>query len=359
MAERHPARDPSRVDARVSSFYLASTPYHLLLALADAEHSGDPARLFFFGAFPSAALYLDALQSAPALLPGLRVDGLTGGEKGSALRRAARGAVRKCLRDAQASRMVVFNDRHDLSQLALALAARRRDVRRVCLEDGSSFYTQWLAPAAGGLARMRKRCFTAPGWTPIRVLGTHPLVQEVRVLRPDAVRPELRERALGLDLDLLGSPVLRRFGERLVKTLRDSNQLGDLPSCPEVLLAPPLEHALAWAERARPLAAGLANAAVKHHPRQPEADPGNLLALGAEISRHLPLELLFLHWGRTPALLIGDGHSTALLSARMFDARARVIGLCVRGRPEHAPAYERLGIELMYASDSLERADAQ
>ncbi len=342
----------------MSSFYLASTPYHLLLALADAERQGGPASLFFFGAFPSATLYLDALRAVPALLPDLQVNGIAGSAKSSPLRRRARIAIRDSLRHEQVSRLVVFNDRHDLSQLALALAARRCDTRRVCLEDGSSFYTQWQAPSANAWTQLRKRCFAAPGWTPNRVLGTHPLVQEVRALRPDAVRPELRERVLGLDLDLIGSPVLQRFGERLIRALRDSGQLSDMPPCPDVLLAPPLEHALAWAERARPLVTGLARVAVKHHPRQSEVDPGNLLSLGAEVSRQLPLELLYLHWGRTPGLVIGEGHSTALLSTRLFDARARVLGLCVRSRPEHAAAYEMLGIELKHQPDTTRSADA-
>lgn len=341
----------------MSSFYLASTPYHLLLALADAERQGGSASLFFFGAFPSATLYMDALRAVPALLPDLQVNGIAGSAKSSSLRRRARTAIRDTLRHAQVSRLVVFNDRHDLSQLALALAARRRDTRRVCLEDGSSFYTQWQAPPVTAWTQLRKRCFAAPGWTPNRVLGTHPLVQEVRALRPDAVRPELRERVLSLDLDLLGSRVLQSFGERLMRALRDSGQLCDLAPCPDVLLAPPLEHALVWAERVRPLITDLARVAVKHHPRQSEIDPGNLLSLGAEISRHLPLELLYLRWGRAPGLVIGDGHSTALLSTRLFDSRARVLGLCVRSRPEHTAAYGRLGIELKYESGTTRNAD--
>lgn len=328
------------------TFYLVSTPYHVLLALADAEREARPAALYFYGAFPSAALYLQALRDAPALLPGLVVEGLAGSAKSGTTRRAARAGLRSCLVRAQPDRVVVFNDRHDLSQFALALAARRADTRRVCLEDGSSFYTRWLAPATGFWTQLRKRGFTAKGWTAIRVPGTHPLVQEVRVLRPDAVRPELQARALRLDVNLLSSPVLKRFGERLLRLLRAAGLIGDLPACPEVLLTPPLENVADWAARVQEFLRASSGLAVKHHPRQAQANPGDLLRHGSEIARQLPLELLYLLWGRAPRCVIGDGNSTTLLSTRLFDADSRVVGLCTRGRPEHGAAYEKLGIEL-------------
>lgn len=329
-----------------ATFYLASTPYHLLLALADAERSPDPATLFFFGAFPSATQYLEALIQNPALLPRLQVEGISGSAKARDLRREARQRLRDCMALCAPDRVVVFNDRHDLSQLALAIAAAGKGVTRACFEDGSSFYTGWLAPPAGFWTQVRKRIFTAPRWTPIRVLGTHPLVQEVRVLRPDAVRTELRDRALALDVDLLSSPVLKCFGERLLASLRSAGAAGEIPDCPDILLAPPLEGVDAWASQARPWVAGSSHVAIKHHPRQGDADAGQLLQFGTEISRHLPLELLYLLWGKTPGLLVGDANSTTLLSTRLFDPHSRIIGLCARGRPPHADAYERLGIEL-------------
>lgn len=331
-----------------ATFYLASTPYHVLLALADAERARAQATLFFFGAFPSAAQYLAALLETPALLPGLHVDGIIGSAKARALRREARQRLRDCMELCSPDRVVVFNDRHDLSQLVLAIAAAGKGVTRACFEDGSSFYTGWLAPAAGFWTQLRKRLFTAPRWTPIRILGTHPLVDEVRALRPDAVRPELRGRAQALELDLLASPVLRRFSERLLHAMRSAGQTPELPPCPDLLLTPPLEKVEAWAARAREVLGESPGVAIKYHPRQAEIDPGNLLRFGPEISRHLPLELLYLLWGRAPRCVVGDGNSTTLLSTRLLAPDARVIGLCLRGRPEHTETYARLGIELRF-----------
>lgn len=323
-------------------FYLVSTPYHCLLALAHAESSGVTPVLFLFGRFPSASDYLRVLGAQPPLLPGLIADGLTGTTDDRGLRRRARERLLQSLSRWKPRTLVVFNDRHDLSQVALDWA-QRENVRRLCFEDGSSFYTDWLAPPAGKWTRWRKRLFTARNWEAIRVLGTHPALNEVCVQRPDAVRPELRGRAQALALDLPRSPVLRKLAADL---LNDADRSRVLDSAPQVLVLPALKAGPAWTLAARKLAANGSHIAFKYHPREAAEDPAGLRGLGAELPRHLPVELLYLLWGGGPATLIGDGRSTTLLTAGLFDAGTRIIGLYSGDAPPQIEAYIRLGIDL-------------
>lgn len=323
---------------RVAALYVASTPYHLVLALADAERQAGPSALYFYGTFPDADRYLAALQADPPLLAGLRVQGLARPAKHRAARRGAARALHTLFDALDPDRVVVFNDRHDLSQLALALASRRPGARRTCFEDGSSFYTGWRAPPASRWDTLCKRLFTTRDWHPIGMLGTHPLVEDVRVQRLDAVREELRDRARPLALDVIRSPVLHALAQRMI----DDETL----TCPDVLLAPALINGPAWTAAARTLLPRSARVAFKYHPRESEDDPAALAGSGQEIPRHVPTELLYLLWGRTPAMLVGDGDSTALLTASLFNGDMRVIGLHTGPAPAHAPAYACLGIEL-------------
>ncbi|MGQ0621860.1 MAG: hypothetical protein ACT4QA_18395 [Panacagrimonas sp.] len=323
-------------------FYLVSTPYHCLLALAHAESRNEIPVLFLFGRFPSASDYLRVLGVHPPLLPGLVVEGLTGSADDRGLRRGARGRLLQSLSLWKPGTLVVFNDRHDLSQVALDWA-QRDNARRLCFEDGSSFYTDWLAPPASAWTRWRKRLFTTRNWEPIRVLGTHPALDAVLAQRPQAVRAELRGRVQPLSLDLPRSPVLRALAEGLV---REEDRSSALDGAPDVLVLPALNADAAWTLAATGLIPKESNIAFKYHPREAASDPAGLRGLGMELPRHLPVELLYLLWGGGPGTLIGDGRSTTLLTAGLFDGRTRIIGLYAGAALPQAEVYARLGIEL-------------
>lgn len=329
------------------SFYFAMTPYHVLLALADAERLHARATVFFWGAFGAAPEVFAALQSQPPLLPDMQVEGVIGPNKSPSLRQAGRKAIETSLARLDVDRVVVFNDKEVLSQVILGWASRRPGVRTVCLEDGSTFYNDFT-PAQKPLRTIwRRRLSGIRGFSNVRVLGTHPFVQEIRVLRPDLVRAELQGRVLPLDVDLLHSPVLLEFAQRLLHQFRRSGISDGVPACPELLLMPPLRNVDDWASCAKPFMKSSANTAYKHHPRQSEPDPGGLRRRARELPRGLPLEVLYLLWRRTPAAVVGDGGSTALMSTRLFDASARIVGVCVGGLPAYAAAFQRLGIEFL------------
>lgn len=330
------------VATETSSYYLVSTPYHCLLALADAERQAQQPRLFFFGRFDAAKDYLTALQARPPLRPGLVVEGLTAPAHVRSLRRRARGQLLDSLNRWEPRRVIVFNDRHDLSQVALAWASRR-GAKKLCFEDGSSFYTDWLAPPSTRLTTWRKRLFTAPGWHPIRVLGTHPQLDSVHVQYPALVRPELLGRVEKLGLDLTKSSALRALAREIISG-SDIAQIGSV--APDVLLTPALGARPDWTQAALKRVPPAKRVAFKYHPRETGDDPVGLRGSGLELPRKIATELLYLHWGSAPEMIIGDGRSTTLLTASLFGPGSLAIGLYRDIPPAHTEMFARLGIEM-------------
>ena len=326
------------------AFYLVTTPYHILLALAHIEAASQAATIFLFGRFENSNEYLEALTEAQSLLPQLRVCGRAGwGDRGPT-RRMVRAEVARMLDEERPEALIVFNDRNEVAQIALAVVARYGG-ERTCIEDGSAFYTDWVGPPASRWVSWRKRMLMSRSWQPIQVLGTHTLTQRVLALRPESVRPELEGRVEALDVDLLRSPVLRHFSHEVVRR-RVGGEESSIPSCPNLLVLPPLDVDARWASSLLQFLSLMpaVRTAVKYHPREPSRDPVGLLDHGVEIPRYLAVELLYLLWGRTPEVVIGDGRSTPLLTASMFNPDCDVIGLYSGDRPYHADAFEALGI---------------
>lgn len=329
---------------RGAPLYLVTTPYHLLLALAHAESGGGPATIVLFGRFPDCERYWQFLAS-DSWASSLHLRGVFGFLPTQRPRRRARRLLLETVRTQRPSQLFVFNDRNEVAQAALD-AVFRQGGRRVCLEDGSSFYTDWQAPGASRWTTMRKRLFVARHWLPLRVLGTHPLVQEVRVLRPAVVRPELSARARPLDIELMQSPVLRRLAGRMV-----SETGATAEDCPETLILPGLEEDPGWSDALWRQRTGAASATVafKYHPREARPDPLQLAGLARELPRHVAVELYYLAWGRAPRRIVGDGRSTTLLTAKLFDPDCEILGIYHGPQPAHAEAFSRLGIEMRTA----------
>lgn len=326
-------------------FYLASTPYHLLLALADAERRDRPTTIYLFGNFPSAALYLAALRRGLRALPLLRAEGMIGGYGDPVALHRALGAMGPLLDEVDPQRVYVFNDHHDLSQYVLGWA-RRRGRFRGCIEDGSSFYTDWrVCDRVRPTRQLRKRLSVSPAWTSICIPGTHPALQQLRVLRPELVRPELRSRAEPLDLDLLHSPVVAELAAQLLGDLR----ITPPEQCPDCLVAPSPESRLPWRAMLKDLVGANATLAYKYHPRELRGDPLHLAGCGAELPRDLPLELIYARWQAVPRRVIGSAGSTVLLTSRLFSPEAQVTGYYHGTPPSQVARYRSAGIELKAA----------
>jgi len=344
--------------SRPGSFYIVSTPYHVLLALAQAEHARVSPKLFLLGNFAGAQAYVEALSdpgSGSPILPGLTVDAVFCRYGDRAGYRAQAPALRRALEQVQPGQLWVFNDHNDLSQYALSWAARRA-IPCGAMEDGSSFYTDWtVARHARRWRQWRRRWSFCRDWTALSVPGTHPLLTRRLALRPDLVRPELRGRCEALGVDLLRSPALRVLARRLAESCAARHGIGaqqwlEQP-IPDRLLLAPASGGLP--EEAR---IGLGTLAFKYHPREAETDPLGLRRLGCELPRHWPVELIYLHWGAVPDEVVGEAGSTVLLTSRLMSPRARVAGY----RTSEAAAapdalYARLGIELVSPSATAAR----
>lgn len=339
------------------SFYVVSTPYHILLAVAHAERAGLAPSLFLLGNFAGAQAYADALSGpGEALLPGLEIEAAVCAYGDRARYRAQLPPLRRALKAAGARQLWVFNDHNDLSQYALSWAARQ-GVACGAIEDGSSFYTDWVVARHDRRWRQwRKRWTFCRHWTALTVPGTHPLLTSRLALRPDLVRDELRGRCEPLDVDVLRSPALRRLAARLAASCAAQARPGagqwlEQPVPDRLLLAP--------ARGALPEEActGLGSLAFKYHPREAEADPLGLRRLGRELPRHWPVELIYLHWGAVPDEVVGEAGSTVLLTSRLMSPQTRVFGYRTAGLAAAPDAlYARLGIELVSPAPAAARA---
>lgn len=247
---------------------------------------------------------------------------------------AVRRELRTALADAQPISVTVFNDREEPGQAILVEAARRfPDALRRCAEDGALSYTGFTYPLHSRLVALRQRLRLGAGWANVRVLGTHPLVQQYLALHPGLLRPELRmPNVRQLPVAPLGSDALRRVARAFctqanfdpdrvpagaaVLTLSHSNYArrnpGYLASVGACLSA---------------LQAADKQVFVKCHPREIEVMPLGEASQGViEIARTIPVECLWLLLRDRPLCVIG-GMSTSLLTAALLMPQARVMAL--------------------------------
>jgi len=251
------------------------------------------------------------------------------------------------LRQVQPTAVTVFNDKQDSGQLVLLEAARHfPQARRECVEDGALAYTGFSYRQNSLYTRWRQRLRLGPGWHSVQVLGTHPLVQQFTALRPQLLRPELRQRNVQpFPAHRLASAPLRHLaGAFCAAADFDAATL----SGSAVLLI--LNHS-SYAQR-NPQYVSLLRACVqqlqqrripfffKFHPRETAPEFAGIQAtdLGRELPRALPVECIFLLARELPLLVVA-GMSTSLLTGGVLMPQAHIAAL-------------------MHASDSGDRWDA-
>jgi hypothetical protein len=231
--------------------------------------------------------------------------------------------------------VTVFNDRQDAGQTLLIESAKRFPAaRRECTEDGAHSYTTFTYRQHGAVTRLRQRWRLGRGWADVRVLGTHPLVQQFNASHPALLRRELRnDKARPFPLHRLGAEAIRRLAACFCECVGFDPQR--IPAGAAILT---LNHS-AYARR-NPDYVALVRACVaqlradampyffKYHPREAAADSLDLRAQGAagEIARTLPVECLYLRMREQPLLVIG-GMSTSLLTAGLLMPHARIAAL--------------------------------
>jgi Alpha-2,8-polysialyltransferase (POLYST) len=249
--------------------------------------------------------------------------------------RAIRHDIVQALQDFAPTGVTVFNDRQDAGQTLLIETAKRfPKARRECTEDGAHSYTTFTYRRHGTLTRLRQHWRLGRGWADVRVLGTHPLVQQFNATHPELLRRELRgDEVRPFPLHRLGAETIRHLATCFCERVGFDRQR--ISACAAIVT---LNHS-GYARR-NPDYAALVQACVtqlrasatpfffKYHPRETTADPLGLATQGAvgEIARTLPVECLYLLMREQPLLVIG-GMSTSLLTAGLLMPHARTAAL--------------------------------
>jgi hypothetical protein len=249
--------------------------------------------------------------------------------------RAIRHDIVQALNDFSPTNVTVFNDRQDAGQTLLIEAAKRfAHARRQCTEDGAHSYTTFTYRQHGAVTTLRQRWRLGRGWADVRVLGTHPLVQQFNATHPELLRRELRgDKVRPFPLHRLGAETIRHLATCFCERVGFDPQR--IPAGAAILTLNHSDYA-----RRNPDYVALVQACVaqlsasatpflfKYHPREAAADPLGLGAQGAvgEIARTLPVECLYLLMREQPLLVIG-GMSTSLLTAGLLMPQARTAAL--------------------------------
>ena len=249
----------------------------------------------------------------------------------AAIRRELAAAVR----EAQPVSMTVFNDREEPGQAALIATARHfPQAERRCAEDGSLAYTGFVYRPHGLAPRLRQRLRLGRRWHDVRVLGTHPLVQQFIAMHPSLLRRELcDDRVQPFPAPALESPALRSLAALLCEATGFAPQA--VPAGATVLTVSHSSYATRnpdYQALVRACAARLSPRAgrffVKYHPREAQADYLGLCEPGMaqQIARTLPVECLYLMLRDRPLDVVG-GMSTTLLTAGLLMPQVRCAAL--------------------------------
>ena len=317
-----------------SHVFLVRSSLQYLLATALAaelhERTRQPCRMLFLPDMLDPVLFLRTAQDEDGSVFE-RVVALDPRRDSSAIRRELTAA----LRDARPSSLTVFNDREEPGQTALIACARHfPQAQRLCAEDGSLAYSNFVYRSHGTATRLRQKWRLGRGWCDVRVLGTHPLVQQFIALHPSLLRPELRARPVRpFAAQALESPALQRLAGALCAATGFAPQ--SVPAGATVLT---VSHS-SYAARNPPYRALVEACArrlgrqperffVKYHPREVQPDYLGLCAGDAarQIARTLPIECLYLMLRDRPLTVVG-GMSTTLLTAGLLMPRVRCAAL--------------------------------
>lgn len=319
----------------------SSLQYLMATALAAElrEHAQQACRMVFLPDMLDPSLFLSAAQRwaespfdrvvvvEPRKRPGLDVPRRESG----AIRRELQAAIL----DARPASMTVFNDCEEPGQVALIATARHfPQARRRCAEDGSLAYTNFVYRLHSMATQLRHKLRVGRQWHNVRVLGTHPLVQEFIAIHPSLLREELRNgHVLAFPAHALESPALHSLAALLCQATGFMPQA--VAAGATVLTVSHSSYATRNPEYqslmqacARRLDKLPGQFFVKYHPRESQADYLGLCEQGIahEIARSLPIECLYLMLRDRPLNVVG-GMSTTLLTAGLLMPQVRCAAL--------------------------------
>ena len=334
---------------------IATTPLTALVGAALARAQGGGWRLVLIEDFDEADAWVALLRdwrgspfATVECLPGRATEaralaaaggrGLGGRWRREQVKRAQRRAVfaRLAAIDADWRPRVVAvgNDRRPETQFALALAARRGDPRPgIYLDDGLFSYVGDVhaRPLARALLDAPlKRLAWGSWWQSVDQAGTSRWIARAHLALPQRAldRDPARER-LALPRAAFGDRAMARLALAAWRRFAGSRapRLDAIVALPHSDLLRREPAALAAIDAAiRRLAADGRQVAVKHHPREREADPLGFAARGARL---LPAAIAFellLPMLQRGGVVAGSA-STALLAARWLRPDLAVVDL--------------------------------
>ena len=317
-----------------SHVFLVRSSLQFLLATALAvdqvESTRQPCRMLFLPDLPDPALFLRAAaQCIDSPFDDIVL--IEPNQRSAAIRRELRARIAA----ARPVSLTVFNDREEAGQTVLIATAREfPQARRRCAEDGSLAYTEFVFRSHSATTQLRQALRVGRNWSNVRVLGTHPLVQDFIALHPQLLRAELRGRRIHtFPAQALESPALRSLALALC-----ADAGFDASAVPENAAMLTLSHS-SYAQRnpqyvemvaacARCLEGRPGRFFVKYHPRESHPDYLDLCAAGRaeQIARTVPAECLYLTLRDRPLTIVG-GMSTALLTAGLLMPLVRCAAL--------------------------------
>jgi hypothetical protein len=317
-----------------SHVFLVRSSLQFLLATALAvdqvERTQQPCRMLFLPDLPDPGLFLRAAaQCIDSPFDGVVI--IEPRQRSAAIRRELRAQIAV----ARPLSLTVFNDREEAGQTVLiATAGEFPQARRRCAEDGSLAYSDFVFRGHSAITQLRQALRVGRKWSNVRVLGTHPLVQDFIALHPQLLREQLRGRRIqAFPASALDSPALRSLARALCADA--GFDAGSVPADAAILT---LSHS-SYAQRnpeyvqmvaacAQKLTGRQERFFVKYHPRESHPDYLKLCAAGGaeQIPRSVPAECLYLTLRDRPLTIIG-GMSTALLTAGLLMPKVRCAAL--------------------------------
>jgi len=322
------------------NIFVAFSPYHILLSSVialDRANSGDN-YLFATCDSKSIEVLLQTLEECRS--PFTEVKRLLGVYNKSNM--FIRGVIIKkniifikhFVERNKITHVYVFADSRGDSQAALYYSKiNNPNVKGIYVEDGAAAYSSRKIQRSK-LKVLLAKLWYGYWWEDTRVYGESRWIDEVKVIFPQLIRPELRPKNItGLSRDTMLA--LRKqdwFNKYLKKLGIRATELGDLDA---ILVVARSEFAKGIPQYKRILGIILDFArdqrlrfAIKYHPRELENDYLSIADTERAIilPQSLPIEAVYILASRQIRLVVGD-ISTSLLTAKWLLDDAKVISI--------------------------------
>jgi len=344
----------------MKNIFITFTPYHIFLSCSIAlyQESSAENHLIIIRDFSGFERLLDSLRGWERS-PFAQIESLPGiyGRSGKFNKQfTIRNNVTMIARYVSHhtfERVYIFNDAKPEAQCALYFAKKvnKRTVG-VYVEDGAGAYSSYRLEKQSLTDVLLRKLFYGPWWVDVNILGTSRWIDEIKVIFPQIVRPELRLKPV-TSIPKHGLLELRNqeWPYEYLKTL--GVEITKLHNLDAILVVAHTEFAnkiIGYKEvindilhmaKSQNLRLG-----VKYHPRDPQDD---FLSVRNDegisvLPKSLPMELVYILASEKIKFIIGD-ISTSLLTAKWLLENVMVVSI--------APLIGQIDSQLLRTFDKL------